>query len=217
MGVRRLFTAADLESIRLATAASEQRTSGEIVPYIVERVDNHDEARWRAAALGALGAALIAGAVHTLSGLWGGAGLLWITLPTLAGAGTGYAIGGLGTIARRLVPTETLGRLARMRAEAAFLEEEVFRTRDRTGILIFLALAEHRAVILADEGINRAVAKGLWDRVVADLVAGIRAGRAPQALEGAVVRCGEILAEHRVEPRPDDTDELDDRPRLRER
>ena len=217
MGVRQLFTAADLESIRLATAASEQRTSGEIVPYIVERIDTHDEARWRAAALGALAAALIAGAVHTLSGFWGGAGVLWITLPTLAGASTGYAIGGLGAIARRLVPTDTLDRLARLRAEAAFLEEEVFKTRDRTGILIFLALAEHRAVILADEGINQAVAAGLWDRVVTDLVAGIRAGRAPQALENAVIRCGEILAEHRVEPRPDDTDELDDRPRLRQR
>jgi len=97
------------------------------------------------------------------------------------------------------------------------LEEEVFKTRDRTGILIFLALGEHRAVILADEGINRAVPEGLWDRVVADLVAGIKAGQAPRALENAVVRCGEILAEHRVEPRPDDTDELSDRPRIRER
>ncbi len=183
----------------------------------MERITDHDEARWRGAAVGALAATLIAGVIHSLGGLWGGAGVLWITLPAMAGAGAGYAIGGLGAIARRLIPTDTIDRLARLRAEAAFLDEEVFGTRDRTGILIFLALAEHRAVIVADEGINRAVADGVWDRVVADLVAGIRAGRAAQALEDAVVRCGEILAEHRVEPRPDDTDELDDRPRLRER
>lgn len=217
MGVRQPFTVADLESIRRATAAAEQQTSGEIVPYVVERILDHDQARWCGAALGALAAALLAGVVHAAGGLWGGAGVLWITLPALAGAATGYVLGGLPAAARRLIPADTLDRLARLRAEAAFLEEEVFRTRDRTGILILLALAEHRAVILADEGINRVVAEGVWDGVVADLVAGLRAGRGPAALEAAILRCGSILADHRVIPRPDDADELDDRPRLRER
>jgi putative membrane protein len=217
MAPRTPFADADLEAIRRATAAAEQRTSGEIVPYIVERIHTDDEARWRGAALGALAAALVAGAVHGLGGFWGGAGVAWITLPALMGAGAGYLLGGLTAIARRLVPAPSLDRLARLRAEAAFLEEEVFRTRDRTGILIFLAVAERRAVVLADEGINRAVPDGVWDSVVADLVAAIRAGRAARGLEEAITRCGEILAEHRVEPRPDDVDELDDRPRLRER
>jgi hypothetical protein len=36
-------------------------------------------------------------------------------------------------------------------------------------------------------------------------------------LETAVTRCGEILAEHELEPRPDDIDELPDRVRLRDR
>lgn len=217
MGVRQPFSAADLESIRRATASAEEQTSGEIVPYIVERIHDHDEARWCGATLGALAVTLLAGVVHFVGGLWGGAGILWIALPALAGAAAGYVLGGLPAVARRLIPADTIDRLARLRSEAAFLEEEIFRTRDRTGILIFLAVAERRAVILADEGINRVVADGVWDRVVADLVAGIRAGRAPQALEDAVVRCGEILAEHRVVPRPDDTDELDDRPRLKKR
>jgi putative membrane protein len=217
MTARQPFTDADLEAIRRATAAAEERTSGEIVPYIVERIHTDDEARWRGAALGALVAALLAGAVHGLGGFWGGAGVVWITLPALAGAGAGYWIAGFQAVARRLVPTDSLDHLARLRAEAAFLEEEVFRTRDRTGILIFLALAEHRAVVLADEGINQVVANGVWDSVVADLVAGIRVGRAARALEDAVARCGDILAEHRVMPRPDDVDELDDRPRVRDR
>jgi len=217
MKIKQLFTAADLEAIQRATSAAETTTSGEIVPYIVAGIDDHDGARWRAATLGALAAALLAGAAHWVGDFWGGFGVLWITMPAVAGAAVGYLAGGVGWAARRLVPSDDLDRLARLRAEAAFLEEEVFKTRDRTGILIFLALGEHRAVILADEGINRAVPEGLWDRVVADLVAGIKAGQAPRALENAVVRCGEILAEHRVEPRPDDTDELSDRPRIRER
>jgi putative membrane protein len=106
--------------------------------------------------------------------------------------------------------------MALRRAEAAFLEEQVFRTRDRTGILVFLALYEHRAVILADQGIHRAVPSGLWQELVDELVAGVAAGEAARALERTVRRCGEVLVEHRVARQPDDRDELDDRPRIRE-
>lgn len=217
MPIHDLFSDADLAAIRLATDAAEENTSGEIVPYIVDRIDGHAEGRWTAATLGSLSLALIAGAVHALGGFWGGWGVLWITLPALVGAGLGYLIGGIDRIARLLIPSDTLDRRAQVRAEAAFLEEEVFRTRDRTGILVFLALFEHRAVILADEGIHRAVPSGEWDHLVADLTDGIRAGRAPQALIATIERCGELLTRFEVKRRPEDENELPDAPRLRER
>jgi putative membrane protein len=216
MRISNLFSEADLEAIRRAAAAAERSTSGEIVPYVVERIDDHAEARWRAATIGALVAALAAGAAHALIGYWSGHGVAWITLPVLAGAGLGYLIGGVAPVTRWLMPADALDLMALRRAEAAFLEEEVWRTRDRTGILVFLALFEHRAVILADQGIHRAVPPGLWQELVAKLVEGMAAGEAASALERTVRRCGEILVEHRVERRPDDLDELDDRPRLRE-
>jgi len=91
--ISQLFTEADLEAIRRATSTAERSTSGEIVPYVVERIDDHAEARWRAATIGALAAALAAGAVHALVGYWSGHGVAWITLPVLAVAGLGYLIG----------------------------------------------------------------------------------------------------------------------------
>lgn len=217
MRIRKLFSDADLEAIQTATDNAERRTSGEIVPYIVERIDDYAEARWRGATLGALALALAAGVIHALGGYWGGAGIWWITLPALAGAGLGYLIAGVEPVCRSLIPTDTLDRQAQLRAEAAFLEEEVFRTRDRTGILIFLALFEHRAVILGDEGIHRAVPHGEWERLIDALVAGIKARRATAALQEVITRCGQILTEHDVDIRPDDEDELADAPRIRER
>jgi uncharacterized membrane protein len=83
--------------------------------------------------------------------------------------------------------------------------------------LIFLALFEHRAVILADEAINRAVPEGQWQSLVDELVAGIKSGRPAAALITTIGRCGEVLEEHHVALRPDDEDELADAPRLRER
>lgn len=217
MKIERLFSVDDLAAIGEATTAAEMRTGGEIVPYIVERVVEKDEARWRGATLGSLAAALVAGMVHAFGGFWGGAGVWWITLPAVAGAGLGYMIAGFDAVGRRLIPDDNLERAVTMRAEAAFVEEEVFDTRDRTGILIFLSLFEHRAVILADAGINRAVPEDTWKVLVDRLVAGIRAGRAAEALRESVIRCGEVLAEHEVVLRSDDFDELPDAPRVRKR
>ena len=217
MALSKVFSELDLASIREATAAAESRTGGEIVPYIVERVVDLDQARWRGAALGSLAAALSAGLVHALGGHWGGFGVAWITLPAVAGAGLGYLAAGIAAVGRRLIPEDEIERSVGLRAEAAFLREEVFNTRDRTGILVFLALFEHRAVILGDEGINRAVPEGAWQALVDQLVAGIRDGRAAQALCETIARCGEVLEAHHVALRPDDVDELADAPRLRER
>jgi putative membrane protein len=217
MRIRSLFSERDLEAVREATAAAEAHTAGEIVPYIVERVVERDEARWRGATLGALAAALIAGVVHAVGHYWSGFGVWWITLPTIVGAGFGYVVTGVDTIARWLIPEDHFERAVRLRAEAAFLEEEIFATRDRTGILVFLALFERRALVLADEGIHRSVPKDTWQDLVDELISGIKGGRAADALVEAIGRCGALLEEYEVERRPDDEDELSDDPRIRER
>lgn len=211
-----LFSDTDLESIRAATAAAEEKTSGEIVPYLVESISDHPEVRYKGAVFGALLASLLAGALHGFGGFWGGAGFTWITVPTLAGLIVGWWLATIPAVGRRLIQDDDMDRRVRLRAEAAFLEEEVFRTRDRTGILIFLALWEHRAVILGDEGIHRSVPKGAWQQLVDDLVAGIRDGRATEALVDVIDRCGDLLERRGVERRSDDEDELPDAPRLRE-
>jgi putative membrane protein len=217
MRISSLFSESDLEAIQRATAAGEARSAGEIVPYIVERVVDRDQAQWRGATLGALGCALAAGLAHALGGHWGGSGVWWITLPAIVGAGGGYLAAGIDAIGRRLIPDDHIERSVRLRAEAAFLEEEVFATRDRTGVLVFLALFEHRAVILADEGIHKEVPRDRWQDLVDDLIAGIKAGRAADAMVEAITRCGGLLVDYEVERRPDDEDELPDAPRIRER
>jgi putative membrane protein len=92
-------------------------------------------------------------------------------------------------------------------ARLAFLEHELFATRDRTGILVFVAAFERRVRILADSGIAAKVPQEVWDALAADLAAGIRAGKRAAALCAALERCGALVAE--AFPRQaDDTDEL---------
>ncbi|MCD4749444.1 MAG: hypothetical protein K8R59_08715 [Thermoanaerobaculales bacterium] len=218
MNPRQLFTEEDLENIRKATGRAENRTSGEIVPVIVGVCGDYEGAVWKVSTMGALLAALIAGVVHGLGGFWSGFAALWVTLPTVTGAAIGYLLVQLWPGLRRaMISADSLEDNVRDRARQAFLEEEVFATRERTGILIFLALFEKRVVVLGDEGINRAVTQEAWDEVVAHLVDGIREGRPGPALVEAIGECGRLLENHGVEIRPDDTDELADGLRMEER
>ncbi|MGD8439931.1 MAG: TPM domain-containing protein, partial [Holophagae bacterium] len=118
---------------------------------------------------------------------------------------------------RWLIGDRLLELRARQRAAAAFLEEEVFATRDRTGILIFVALFEQQVVVLGDAGINRVVPEGAWQQIVDDVVRGVRQGRPTEALIQAIGDSGRLLEAHRLEIRPDDIDELDNELRVRDR
>lgn len=214
----RIFSDADLERVQEAVREAEAKTSGEIVPYFVETSDHYGEAAWRGGLLGALGAVLVAAIVHQVGGFWGGYLPLWMALPAAVGAVGGFlAVGLVPAVKRRLVPHEDLERRVELRAAAAFIEQEVFATRDRTGILLFLSGFERRVLVMADAGIHAKVEQGEWDGLVADLAAGLRAGRAAEALVEAIGRCGHLLERLGVERRPDDVDELPDELRTRER
>lgn len=98
----------------------------------------------------------------------------------------------------------------RQRAENAFLEEEVFNTRHRTGILIFISFFEHEVIVLADRGISKVVEQKVWDKLVNDLTDHIRKGKVIEGLEATIKRCGEILLEHGFKKTSDDINELRD-------
>lgn len=200
---------ADLDAIRAAVAEAEQRTSGEIVPYFVEESDAYPSAIWKGTALGAFAGALLAEAIYFFGHFWGGMMPLWIALPAAAGGAVGFLLAAYVPAVKRWMAGDGLLDLrTRQRAEMAFLEEEVFHTRHRTGILLFLSLFEHRVIVIGDSGINQKVEQGQWDGIVQTVVAGIRAGNPGEALVAGIRQCGELLERYGVAIQPDDFDEL---------
>jgi len=211
------FSDSEQRAISEAAREAELRTSGEIVPYVVGSCDDYRETAWKAAVFGALLGAAGGITIHLIVGVWGGSLFQWVVAPAVILAVTGFFLARfVESFRRSLVPDEILDLRARRRAALAFLDEEVYSTRDRTGILIFVAQFEHRAVVMGDAGINAAVPEGAWQHVVTDLVAGIRVGRAAEALIEAIGECGRLLENHKVEIRPDDSDELANQLRLSE-
>ena len=70
------------------------------------------------------------------------------------------------------------------------------RTRDRTGVLIFVSLAERYARIVADEGIAGRVPQSEWQSAVDALITHTRDGRIADGFITAIGLCGEALARH---------------------
>ena len=204
----RFFTQTDLDAIRAAVGEAEKRTSGEIVPYVVDQSDEYLSATWKGAALGAILAPLVALAIHRWSSIWGIPIDWWIALPAPVGGALGYLLSLLPSVRRWMVGDEVLEARTRRRAAVAFLDQEVFRTDNRTGILLFVSLFERRVVLLADSGIHQKVEQGQWEEITNRLAGEIRKGRTGPAMVEAIRACGELLELHKVEILPEDRDEL---------
>jgi putative membrane protein len=207
----RFFSETDREAIRVTVLEAESRTSGEIVPYVVDCSDEYASAAWKGAALGALLAPLVALAIYRWTHVWGIPLPYWIALPAPAGGAAAYLVAAfLSPVRRWLTGQHVLEARVRRRAASAFLEQEVFHTENRTGILLFVSLFERRVVLLADSGIHQKVEEGQWESITRRLAAEIRHGRPGPALVEAIRECGEVLARHHVDIRPGDRNELSD-------
>ncbi|MBA16630.1 MAG: hypothetical protein CMN73_09795 [Sphingomonas sp.] len=109
-----------------------------------------------------------------------------------------------------LTPKATKSRRVQRRALALFRASAEKRTAAREGILLYLSLAEHRAEIIADEAIHKAVPMERWGDAMAALIDRVRAGDPAGGMADAVTQIGAILSEH-LPKTDDDENELPDR------
>jgi putative membrane protein len=214
---------ADHAIVTAAVAAAEQHTSGEIVTIVAAQSNDYDDVAlvW-ASVIAFLAMSVIAlfpefyrGLYDGLSGGWGHEMTVnqWL--------GTVIAVGVLKWIGiwlillwrplrRMLTPRAIKAQRVRTRAIDLFKVGTEARTMGRTGVLLYLSLAEHRADIVADQAIAARVAPDVWGEALAALIDRVRAGQPGEGMADAVARIGVVLAEHF--PRGDENpNELPDR------
>ena len=196
------LTDEDRQKIASAIAEAERRTSGELVAVVAQSAGDYRHLLlWPA-----LAALLLPAILLTIA-----PGMNAWTL-YLAQAATFLALALLAHLPVRmaLVPDRMKRRQASRLAREQFFERGLHLTRARTGVLIFVAVAEHYVEIIADQGIDALVPPGTWDKVVADFVERVRAGRIAEGFLAAIEAVGARLAEH-FPPAADDRDELSNR------
>lgn len=198
-----MLSPADRDRITAAIGLAERRTSGEIVVLVAGRAGLYRSV--------ALLLALLCG----LAVPWP---LILLTAWSAGSIALAQAAVVLAVLAATLHPgarTAIVPRaLKRARAHDAALREfasrGVTRTRGRTGILIYLALAEGHAEIVADSAIGARVPVETWSAAIDELLGALRRGETVPGLVATVERVGAILAAE-LPGGPDDIDELSNR------
>ena len=211
MSIQKRFTDQDFEKIKVAVKDAESKISGEIVPVFVERSGFYTIANYRAALIASSLTFLIIVLIDRYAPWLAVDDPLFIFLAVVLGGIVGASIPHFIHPAKRwFVNPKHLDEATKKKAETAFLEQEVFNTRHRTGIMIFVSFFEREVIVMADRGISKVVEQKEWDKMVQGIVENIRIGKVIEGIEGAIRRCGEILLEKGFVQTADDVNELRD-------
>jgi len=206
--VKTFLTEAELEQIETCVREVERTTRGEIVVLVAPGSHHYPVADLRGAATFAIPAAVVlARTVGPL--LWAGPHDLWIFL--------GFffplfffcreIVTRLPRLKRLFVSEKEMGHEVREAATIQFFLKGLFRTREETGVLIYLSVFEGKVWVLGDRGVDAAVPTGFWQGVVDQVVAGVKEGRPAAAICTAVGRIRDVLVE-KFPVAPDNTNEL---------
>ena len=183
------ITAEDANRISVAITDAERKTSGEIVAVVAPQSSHYEYAPLMWAALLAL--VVPWSLIHFT---W--MKVQWIYLLQLLVFLALFALTWHPKVRMSLVPKSMLHTNVHRRAAEQFLAQDLYTTEGRTGVLLYVSIAEQRVEIIADSGIDARVAKGTWQRIVDYLTAEISAGRQVEGFIQAIERMGKHLAEH---------------------
>ena len=222
-----LLSASDHERVRAAVDKAEGRTSAEIVCVLARQSGDYWETPLAWAGLAALivpAAALLLGLrpelVTRLLGGWIAAEAASVEtaieealIAYMVLQAALFALVALLVSWRPLRIAMTPGPLKRehahRKAAEQFAAQAYHLTSERTGVLIFASLAEHQAVVLADQTVAAKLGPQAWNDVVAELIAGMKASDPGAGFAAAVDKAAAHL-EAPFPRRPDDRNELPD-------
>jgi putative membrane protein len=183
------LTADDETRISAAIQSAEKTTSGEIVAVVAAESDSY---LWAPILVAALAALAIAAPFLFLTWM----NVYWIYLLQIA------TFVGLGLLLMQrpvrywLVPKALKQERAHARAVEQFLVQNLHTTTGRTGVLIFVSVAEHYVEILADAAVHSKITPNDWQAIVDQLTAAIAVGKTGDGFVTAIARSGAVLAAH---------------------
>ncbi len=94
-------------------------------------------------------------------------------------------------------------------AQAHFVRMGMDKTRDRNGVLIFVAPRSHKFAVIGDIGVHARCGDAFWQRLAGEMTDQFRDSHFNRGLLHAIKTAGDLLAEH-FPRRPDDQNELPD-------
>lgn len=184
-----LVNEADRQLIADAIRAAESRTSGEIVAVIAPESASY-------LSVPVLIAALLALLVPWPFIYFTWFTVQWIYMMQLVVFLVLLAILMPRPARYRIVPKSIQRTRAHSRAIEQFLVHELDSSVGRSGVLVYVSVAERYAEIIADQGLHGKVSTGEWQAIVDEMTALIGDEKPGEAIAGAVTKVGAIMTTH---------------------
>ncbi len=96
------------------------------------------------------------------------------------------------------------------RAAEVFETLKMYQTKDRNGVLIYLAILDHKFAVLGDKGINSVVPVDFWESTKDLMATNFRQGKFTQGLIEGIHLAGDQLGTHFPYDQTGDKNELSD-------
>ncbi|WP_372652843.1 TPM domain-containing protein [Halobacteriovorax sp.] len=184
------LTNKDKEFIKNVIRETELKTSGEIVPVILSKSDFYPAAHFRLALFFGL---LVGVLTYNYYDFDDPIVIIWAQIPGMI---LGYLLAYIPLLKRFASTANELQEEVYQRALEVFHESNVSKTKDRTGIMIFISLLEKRVEVMADIGISSKLPKDYWQDIVSKLIVNIRLGQTVKGLSESISECGGKLVEY---------------------
>jgi uncharacterized membrane protein len=94
-------------------------------------------------------------------------------------------------------------------AQARFVEMGMKNTRDRNGVLIFVAPRVHKFAIVGDSAVHARCGEEFWNQLAAEIAGHFKGSDFTRGIVYGVRKAGQLLAKY-FPRRPDDVNELPD-------
>lgn len=194
----------DRRQIARAIREAESRTQGEIVTVVTGQSDDYLYIPLLWATLLALA---VPGLLEILQHPWALAHAYLIQFSTFLVLALLFR---WRPVTMWIIPPAVKRQRAHRIAMEQFFQQNLHHTQGRTGLLLFVSVAEHYVEIIADKGINDKVAEAQWSEIVDGFVARVKRRQIREGFVQAISACGELLAEH-FPAQDGDENELPDR------
>jgi putative membrane protein len=208
----------DLETMREAVKAAEQKTSGEIALALAGQ--SHDYSFYElivSVVFGALVFLIMLFLYKPITSLLDS--LLWnfenwqligvYGFTSFFVIALVYLLTNIPAIDRIIIPKKARTAAVYQRALRHFVESGVYATRDNNGILLFISLMEHEVCIIADKGVQKNIEQSKFDELAQKLADGMRKKELVSSLLSCIASCGSMLETH-FPIKKDDENELPD-------
>lgn len=98
-------------------------------------------------------------------------------------------------IDRKIIPLSVKNEAVETMAESTFFRAGINKTKEASGILIYISYLEQKVRILADFGIASKIEVSVWNQIAKNLADNLKTN-ATEAICEAVKECGKVLEEN---------------------